>query len=58
MVSNSPISDFRLLTNHGNTLLLIARDPRTRLRAILQLPWISPNVKPSGSLASSSAPVI
>jgi hypothetical protein len=23
-----------LLTNHGNTLLLIARDPRTRLRDI------------------------
>ena len=24
------IPDFRLLTNHGNTLLLIARDPRIR----------------------------
>ncbi len=29
-----PISDFRILTNHGNTLLLIARDPRIRLRDI------------------------
>jgi len=27
-------SNFRLLTNHGNTLLLIARDPRIRLRDI------------------------
>ena len=26
--------DFRLLTNHGNTLLLIARDPRIRIRDI------------------------
>lgn len=26
--------DFRLLTNHGNALLLIARDPRIRLRDI------------------------
>lgn len=33
MSSNSQ-SDFRLLTNHGNTLLLIARDPRARLRDI------------------------
>jgi DNA-binding MarR family transcriptional regulator len=30
----SEISDFRLLTNHGNTLLLIARDPRIRLRDV------------------------
>jgi hypothetical protein len=30
----NPIADFRLLTNHGNTLLLIARDPRIRLRDI------------------------
>jgi DNA-binding MarR family transcriptional regulator len=34
MKSTSPISDFRLLTNHGNTLLLIARDPRIRLRDV------------------------
>jgi hypothetical protein len=34
MDSESPISDFRLLTNHGNSLLLIARDPRIRLRDI------------------------
>lgn len=27
-------SGFRLLTNHGNTLLLIARDPRIRIRDI------------------------
>jgi DNA-binding IclR family transcriptional regulator len=26
------VPDFRLLTNHGNTLLLIARDPRIRIR--------------------------
>jgi DNA-binding transcriptional ArsR family regulator len=26
--------DFRFLTNHGNTLLLIARDPRLRIREI------------------------
>ena len=30
----STVPDFRLLTNHGNTLLLIARDPRIRLRDI------------------------
>ena len=28
------VRDFRLLTNHGNTLLLIARDPRIRIRDI------------------------
>ncbi|MCU1493866.1 MAG: AsnC family transcriptional regulator [Acidimicrobiaceae bacterium] len=28
------VPDFRFLTNHGNTLLLIARDPRIRLRDI------------------------
>jgi winged helix-turn-helix DNA-binding protein len=33
-MSSNPVSDFRLLTNHGNTLLLIAQDPRTRLRDI------------------------
>jgi len=27
-------SEFRLLTNHGNTLLLISRDPRIRIRDI------------------------
>jgi DNA-binding Lrp family transcriptional regulator len=26
------VPDFRLLTNHGNLLLLIARDPRIRIR--------------------------
>ena len=31
------VSDFRLLTNHGNTLLLIARDPRIRIRDIARL---------------------
>jgi hypothetical protein len=33
--------DFRFLTNHGNTLLLIARDPRIRIReiaALLEIP--------------------
>jgi hypothetical protein len=34
MDSTIPVSDFRLLTNHGNSLLLIARDPRIRLRDI------------------------
>jgi len=31
------IPDFRFLTNHGNTLLLIARDPRIRIREIAAL---------------------
>ena len=31
------VPDFRLLTNHGNTLLLIARDPRIRVRDIATL---------------------
>ena len=31
------VPDFRLLTNHGNTLLLIARDPRIRIRDIANL---------------------
>jgi DNA-binding Lrp family transcriptional regulator len=29
-----PVPDFRFLTNHGNALLLIARDPRIRIRDI------------------------
>ena len=29
-----PLPEFRFLTNHGNTLLLIARDPRIRIRDI------------------------
>jgi MarR family len=33
-VTLDPHPDFRLLTNHGNTLLLISRDPRARLRDI------------------------
>jgi len=28
------VPDFRLLTNHGNVLLLIARDPALRIREI------------------------
>jgi hypothetical protein len=28
------VPEFRLMTNHGNALLLIARDPRIRLRDI------------------------
>jgi hypothetical protein len=31
------VPDFRLLTNHGNTLLLIARDPRIRIRDLATL---------------------
>ena len=31
------VPDFRLLTNHGNTLLLIARDPRIRVRDLATL---------------------
>lgn len=31
------VPDFRFLTNHGNTLLLIARDPRLRIREIASL---------------------
>jgi DNA-binding MarR family transcriptional regulator len=34
VVTASEVSDFRLLTSHGNTLLLIARDPRIRLRDV------------------------
>jgi hypothetical protein len=43
MVDNSAqdiprtVPDFRFLTNHGNTLLLIARDPRLRIREIAVL---------------------
>jgi DNA-binding MarR family transcriptional regulator len=31
------VPDFRLITNHGNTLLLIARDPRIRVRDLATL---------------------
>ncbi len=31
------VPDFRLLTNHGNTLLLIARNPRIRIRDIADM---------------------
>jgi DNA-binding transcriptional ArsR family regulator len=31
------VPDFRFLTNHGNTLLVIARDPRIRIRDIAAL---------------------
>jgi hypothetical protein len=31
------VPDFRLLTNHGNTLLLLARDQRIRIRDIATL---------------------
>jgi predicted ArsR family transcriptional regulator len=31
------VPDFRFLTNHGNTLLIIARDPRIRIREIAAL---------------------
>jgi hypothetical protein len=31
------VPDFRFLTNHGNALLIIARDPRIRIREIAAL---------------------
>lgn len=31
------VPDFRFLTNHGNTLLLVARDPQLRIRDIAAL---------------------
>jgi predicted ArsR family transcriptional regulator len=31
------VPDFRLITNHGNTLLLIVRDPRIRVRDLATL---------------------
>lgn len=31
------VPDFRFLTNHGNTLLLISRDPQIRIREIAAL---------------------
>jgi predicted ArsR family transcriptional regulator len=31
------VPDFRFLTNHGNSLLLIARDPQIRIRDIAAL---------------------
>jgi DNA-binding IclR family transcriptional regulator len=31
------VPDFRLLTNHGNLLLLVARDPRIRIRDMATL---------------------
>src|ERR1700684_3619308 len=31
------VPDFRFLTNHGNTLLLIARDPTIRIREVAAL---------------------
>jgi DNA-binding transcriptional ArsR family regulator len=36
-VHRRPVPDFRFLTNHGNALLLIARDPRIRIRDIATL---------------------
>jgi predicted DNA-binding transcriptional regulator len=35
------IPEFRFLTNHGNALLLIIRDPRIRIREIAELLDIS-----------------
>jgi predicted transcriptional regulator len=32
-----PAADFKLLTNHGQTLLLISHDPRARMRDIAAL---------------------
>ena len=36
-VAQPTVSDFRFLTNHGNSLLLIARDPQIRIRDIAAL---------------------
>jgi hypothetical protein len=35
--ATNAVPDFRFLTNHGNTLLLIARDPHIRIREIAAL---------------------
>ena len=36
-VAPRTVPDFRFLTNHGNSLLLIARDPQIRIRDIAAL---------------------
>ena len=33
-IAGAPATDFKLLTNHGQTLLLISHDPRARMRDI------------------------
>jgi MarR family len=33
-IAGAPAADFKLLTNHGQTLLLISHDPRARMRDI------------------------
>jgi MarR family len=35
--SSRPVPEFSFLTNHGKTLLLIANDPRIRMRDIARL---------------------
>jgi MarR family len=35
--SSRPVPEFSFLTNHGKTLLLIAHDPRIRMRDIARL---------------------
>ena len=36
-IAGPPAADFKLLTNHGQTLLLITHDPRARMRDIAAL---------------------
>jgi DNA-binding MarR family transcriptional regulator len=36
-IAGPPAADFKLLTNHGQTLLLISYDPRARMRDIAAL---------------------
>jgi DNA-binding MarR family transcriptional regulator len=33
-IAGEPTADFKLLTNHGQTLLLVSHDPRARMRDI------------------------
>ena len=36
-IASAPAADFKLLTNHGQALLLISHDPRARMRDIAAL---------------------
>ena len=49
------VPEFAFLTNHGKALLLIAHDPRIRMRDIAGL-LTSPNAQPTGSWPTSTAP--
>ena len=50
------VPEFRFLTNHGNALLLIARDPRIRIRDIAALLDIPERARLSVSLPIWSNP--